>query len=102
MSSTLDPVKGKPPGALEQKDVRIGDKIVSYVPGDPSSVLRYQLVTPPAGDEHTVEDGRGDLLLWVLNLDTNVTTQIDTATLGLTPSHDGSRTRWAIFYDEEN
>lgn len=101
MSDTLDPVKGKPPGALEQKDVRIGDKIVSYVPGDPSSVLRYQLVTPPVDDVHAVEDGRGDLLLWVLNLDTGTTAQIDTATLGLTCSHDGSRTRWAINFDED-
>lgn len=100
MSDTLSPVGGKPDGALEQKDVRIGDKLVAYAPGDSNSVLRYQLVAPPTDDEHTVEDGRGDLLLWVLNLDTNVTTQIDTATLGLTCSPDGRRTRYAIRYDE--
>lgn len=101
MSDMRSPLGGRPDGALERGDVQVGDKVVAYAPGVSSSVLRYQLVAPPIDDQHTVEDARGDLLLWVLNLDTNVTSQIDTATLGLTCSPDGNRTRWAIPYDDE-
>lgn len=97
----FDPSKGRPVEALAREDVHTGDKIVSYVPGDASSVRRFQIVAPPQHEEHAVEDSRGDLLVWVCNLDTGVVTQVDTATLGLTCSPDGTRTRWAVPFNDD-
>lgn len=96
VSKKIDFTQVNPVSSLNLRDTQPGDQIISYIPGDVTSVRYYEIIVAPQEPLHEFEDSRGDLLLWVRDLDSNIVKQVDTATLGLTCSPDGRRTRWAV------
>lgn len=91
---------GRPETALSREMVKPGDRIKTYIPREPDSVRRYEIIHPPKESELVTEDSRGDMLVWIRDLDTDAVSHVDTASLGLTCGADGTRYCWAIPDDE--
>ncbi len=86
----------EPERPIYLKDVYLGRRITTYVPGNPETTRHFEVVAPQES-----EDQKGDQVISCRDLDTGKITTSSTATFGLSLSPDGHRYCWAIPYDED-